>query len=185
MGYLKFTRRTSPRPIVSSRCGITYGVAKKLANIRRPLVEHSPHDIRNTQHLVDQVKHIRLEEGGCITAYDVKALFTSVPVDPAISISKYSLLQDTQHSGTSMSIHHIITQLEFCPKNTYFLFQSKYDDGAAISPIVAKLFMEEFETKAINTTTNLPRLCLRYVGGIFCHPEGRTQPAFPKTHQLH
>ena len=41
-----------------------------------------------------QVKSIRLGEGECITSYDVKALFTSVPVNPAISKTRHKLKQD-------------------------------------------------------------------------------------------
>ena len=60
--------------------------------------------------------------------------------------------------------------LKFCLENTYFFFQGKYYKqvhgtamGSQISPIVANLFMEEFESKAISTITNPPRLWLRYV----------------------
>ena len=53
-----------------------------------------------------------------------------------------------------MSIQQIVTLLEFCLKNTYFLFWGKYYEqvhGAAmgfpISPLIANLFMEEFLSK--------------------------------------
>ena len=66
---------------------------------------------------MDQVKPIRCEEGECIISYDVKALFTSVPMNPAISIVKHRLGLDIQlHHKRSMSIHHITMQLEFCFK---------------------------------------------------------------------
>ena len=58
--------------------------------------------------LHDQVMSIILWEGQCITSYDVKALFTSVPVNPTNSIIRHTLEQDTQlHLKTSMSIQHI------------------------------------------------------------------------------
>ena len=48
-----------------------------------------------------------------------------------------------------MSISQIVTLLEFCLKNTYFLFQGKYYEqvhgaamGSTISPLIANLFME-------------------------------------------
>ena len=60
-----------------------------------------------------------------------------------------------------MSIQQIFTLLEFCLKNTYFLFQGKcYKQvngavmGSPISPHVAKLFMEEFEVKALSSATH-------------------------------
>ena len=98
--------------IVSSRNVLTYVVAKKLANILRPLVDLSLHSIRNAQNFVEQVRNIRLEEGECITSYDVKALFTSVSVDPAISISKYKSEQDSKLHVRRTTIHHVTTLLE-------------------------------------------------------------------------
>ena len=96
------------RPIVSNRGAVTYGVTKELVKIFRLLVGHSPHHIKNTQVFVEQVKSIRLEEGECFISYYVKALFTSIPVDPAISIIKHKLQQDTDPwNRISISIQHI------------------------------------------------------------------------------
>ena len=94
----------------------------------------------------------------------MKILFTSVPVEPAISIIKNKLQQDPQISNrTSMSIQHIITLHEYCFKNTCFPFQGKYYEqdhcavmGSPISSFVANLFMEEFESKAISTAPTHP-----------------------------
>ena len=35
--------------------------------------------------------------------------------------------------------------------------------GSSISPLIAKLFMKEFEIKTLNTATNAPHLWLRFV----------------------
>ena len=93
------------RPIVSSRGSITYGVAKELSHIIKPLVGQSPHHLKNTQHFIQQLQGKRLEPGETITSFDVKALFTSVPVQPSIQIVKQRLQQDnTLPQRTSMSI---------------------------------------------------------------------------------
>ena len=62
-----------------SSCGsVTYGVAKELAKILKPLVGKSPQHITSTQDFVEQAKHIKLEPGECLSSYDVSALFTSL-----------------------------------------------------------------------------------------------------------
>ena len=72
-------------PIVSSCGSVTYGVAKELVKILKPLVGMSPHHINSTQDFVEQVKHVTLVPGECLSSYDVSALFTSFPVDPPLT----------------------------------------------------------------------------------------------------
>ena len=118
----------------------------------------------NTSHFMGHIKSLQLHHGECFVTYDVKALLILVPVDANISIVKNTLLQDPvlPHS-TPLSIQHIIILLEFCLKYTYCLFHGKYYEqvhavamGSPISPLVAKLFMEEFESKAINSSPICP-----------------------------
>ena len=104
---------------MSRRGSITHRVAKELASIICPLVCQSPHQLKNTQHFVQQVQQVKLGQGEVITSYDVKALFISVPVDCSTNIVKHRLSQDlTLPQRTQMSIHQIVTLLEFCLKNT-------------------------------------------------------------------
>ena len=72
-----------------------------------------------------------------MTSYDVKALFTSVPVDPSINTVKDKFLQDpTLPKRTNMSFQKIITLLEFCLKNSYFLFQVSVANRSIMLPWV-------------------------------------------------
>ena len=94
-------------------------------------------------------------------AYDVSALFTSIPIELAINIIKKHLEEDQElHHRTSMTVKCITCLLEFCLKNTYFSFQGRFYGqtegavmGSPISPIVANLFMEDLEVQAIKTST--------------------------------
>ena len=164
-GLPKIHKTGTPlRPIVFSRGSITYGVAKKLSHIIKPLVGQSPHHLKNTQHFIHQLQDKKLQLGGVITSFDVKALFTSVPVQPSIQIVKNRLQQDTSlPQRTAMSIPQITSLLEFCLTHTYFLFQGKYYEqvqgaamGSPISPLIANIFMEEFEVKALQSCPNPP-----------------------------
>ena len=85
---------TALRPIVSSRGSITYGVAQELVYIIKPLVDQSLHHLKNTQHFIQQLQNKRLKTGEVINSFDVKTLFTSVPVVPSIQIVKQKLTQD-------------------------------------------------------------------------------------------
>ena len=73
-----------------------------------------------------------------------------------------------------MSIQQIVQLLEFCLTNSYFLFQGKYYEqvkgaamGSSISPLIANLFMEEFEVKALNSCPHPPSLWLQFVDDTF------------------
>ena len=156
---------------MSSRGSTNYEVAKELARILRPLVGSSPHHIKNAGDFIEQIKGITLKGNECITSYDVSALFTSVPIDPAMNIIKRRLVLDQElHSRITMKVEHIISLLKFCLKTTYFQFQGRFYEqiqgaamGCPISPIVANLFMEDFKVKAINTAQCPPKMWKRYV----------------------
>ena len=128
MGYLRSKIKDNPlRPIVSSQDSVSYGVAKELARILKPLTGSNNHQVLNSKEFADDLKKIKLEEGECIISYDITALFTSIPVTSALEVVKKKLEQDTElHQRTTMSTQNIMDLLEFCLCNTYFLFQDKY-----------------------------------------------------------
>ena len=169
---------------MSSCRSVTYGVAKELAKVLKPLVGKSPHHINSTQDFVEQAKHITLAQGECLSSYDVSALFTSVPVDPALNIIKDLLEKDhTLKVRIVMEVSDIILLLEFCLKNTYFSFQDHFYEqvecaamGSPVSLIVANLYMEYLEQKALSTAPNPPRFQHRFVDDTFViHMEANKQ----------
>ena len=154
----KIHKRYIPlRPIVSSRGSINYKVAKEIARILRPLVGNSPTTLRTLVILYNKLKRSLYKLMNA--SNDVSTLFTSVPIDSAINIIRRRLELDQElHLRTTMKAEQIISLLEFCLKTTYFQFQGRFFEqlqgaamGSPISPIVANLYIKDFETKAINT----------------------------------
>ena len=147
-GLPKIHKTGNPlRPIVSSGGSVTYGVAKVLSKVLKPLMGKSPHYIQSTGDFVAKAKRITLQLGECLSSYDVTSLFTSVPIDPALNIIKDLLEKDEKiYDRTVLSVQNIIELLGICLHNTYFLFQNKFYEqvegvplGSLVSPIVTNL----------------------------------------------
>ena len=163
------------RPIVSSIGSVSYETAKELSKILKPLVGKTPYSVKNNKDFIQSIKDIRLQKDEFMVSYDVEALFTSVPVKPAIAIIQRKLEADKDlHLRTSISPKQIISLLEFCLNSTYFTFQGKFYEqvdgtamGSPISPIVANLFMEDLETKALATSPHPSSLWKRFVDDTF------------------
>ena len=150
------------RPIVSSIGAVIYATSKELAQILKPLIRRSPNHVQNTQDFIQQIKGFQLQPEQCMVSYNVKALFTSVLIQPSINIIKKLLDEDKElQQRTTMSVNNITCLLQFCLKSTSFTFQGKHYEqlegapmGSPINPIVANLYMENFEAKTIITAPN-------------------------------
>ena len=90
-------------------------MAKVIAKILKSLVGKLPYDIQSASDFVSKGREVTLLAGECLSSYDVTALFTSVPIDPALNILKNLLEQDdTLSNRTVLSVQNIIELLGFC-----------------------------------------------------------------------
>ena len=113
---------------------------------------------------MEQVRHIILVPGECISSYDVSALFTLVPIDPALNTIKDLLEKDpTLKNRTVMGVNDIVLLLE----GQFFEQVEGAAMGSPVSPIVANLYMEYLEQKSLSTTPHPPRFWHRFVDDTF------------------
>ena len=86
---------------------------------------------------------------------------------------------------TVLSVQNIIELLGFCLHNTYFSFQNKFYEqiegvaiGSPVSPIVANLYMENFERKALGSATYPTRVWYRFVDDMWVIQKQAHKQAF-------
>ena len=66
-GLPKIHKKNIPlRPIVSSIGSVSYGVAKEIARIIKPLMGCSPHHVNNSKQFADEMKEMKLEVGNAL-----------------------------------------------------------------------------------------------------------------------
>ena len=112
-----------------------------------------------------------------LVSFDVKSLYTSVPIEPALQ-AVGTLLENDQSvyswsNGTNLKSEEILHLLEICLRESSFKFRGQFYEmtnglamGCPVSPIVANIFMSQLEEKAINDMPSKPSLWLRFVDDV-------------------
>ena len=158
------------RPIVFFYMSPTYQLSKHLCHLLSPLVGNTPTHIKNSSDFTNFVKTQHLGEE-ILVSFDVVSLFTKVPIELAIHVTKERLQEDhTLEDKTALSINDIIQLLEFCLKATYFLFRGRYYQqifgmamDSPVSVVIADMVMENIEQRALNSFSHPPIFWKRYV----------------------
>ena len=128
--------------------------------------------VKDSAHFVQILEGLEMS---LMVSFDVKSLFTNVPVDEALQVIRIGLEDDDSLlSRTMLSVDSIIELLTF--KTTYFSYEDSFcqqTDGAAmgspLSPIVANIYMKFFEQKALELTYTKPdmaKICQRHFRSV-------------------
>ena len=86
-------------------------MAKIISKVLKPFVGKLPHHIQSARDFLSKVREVTLLPGECSSSYDVTALFTSVPIDPALNVIKDLLEEDESLSNKTVLSVQNITEL--------------------------------------------------------------------------
>ena len=155
--------------IVSNINAATYQLEKHLSKVLSPLRE-SEHNIKSTKNFIQQIKKELIPAGYEMVSFDMKSLFTNVPLDRTIDII-LTRVCDRKDLKTPITRCEIKEMLTLCTKNVQFTYNKKISvqtDGVAMgSPlgsVLADIFITELEkTLLLHIYIHYKNLWRRYV----------------------
>jgi hypothetical protein len=165
------------RPIVASRDSPTERITWLLNHILSPLLKDVPTHMPDSNHLMTALVNTApqvLSEHQHQCSLDVEALYTSVPVNEAVAAVQHKLeLQRGGGSPDPLQTEDVVRLLREVLRLAYFHFDgqvylqtSGLPMGCAVSGIVAILFLETIERRALSQFARCP-LFFRYVDDCY------------------
>ena len=151
-----------------------YQLAKFLDSVIKPYIPQS-HMLQSTPQFLDKLQDFKFNSNQKIVSFDVKSLFTNVPLEDTIRI-----ITDYIYPNNEPSSHQPILKKEIFVKllrlatKGLFMYKNKlYEQhdgvsmGSPLAPTIANFFLAHMEKKLLETNSNFnPKLFLRYVDDI-------------------
>ena len=148
------------RPIVSFRGSPTYQLSKYLTNVLKPLTNESRHKLQSAENFIEQflstwkflcaIKTIQIPEDHKLVSFDVKSLFTSIPLQLALDCTENAIKNSTVE--LPLPTDDIMDLLNLCLTSTYFQYNGKHYKqlhgtvmGSPVSVVVAEIVMQNIE----------------------------------------
>ena len=162
------------RPILSAIGTAGYNLAKFLLPIIKPITLNR-YTVQDSFTFAQEIQNYPDSSNYIMASFDVKSLFTNLPLDETIQIATDCLYSDPVTSP-AFSCTFFKQLLEFAVKNVLFLFNGKlfsqFDGigmGNPLGPTLANVFLCFHETKWLNDCPLefKPKFFRRYIDDIF------------------
>ena len=174
-GLIKVHKDGYPiRPVVSMVDTPEYGIAKWLDNFIKPNIPNQ-YMLNSTKHFVDKIKDYPVYSGDKLVSFDVKSLYTNVPLKETINIvadyvySKDSVCTPPITKYVFRKLLTLVTEGNFMFNGELYKQVDGLAMGGPLGPSLANFFLAHLEkTKFVNCTFNhQPKLYLRYIDDVF------------------
>ena len=137
-------------------------------------LSQSDYTVNSTKYFIEQIKHDKIPEGYQVMSFDVKSLFTSIPLNKTNEIT-LERIYDRKEINIDIPKTIMKEILLLCTKDVHFLFKDEIyqqTDGVAMAsplgPILVGAFVVELETTIVSTLGNSFRKWKRYVDDTHC-----------------
>ena len=163
------------KPICSAIGTSTYQLSKFIANIIKPAPTNKFNtDLKDSFQFLNHLEGFNLNHYFMVS-YDVRSLFTNVPLKETIKITMDRLYRSDHIVPPTMPENVLQHLLELCVQDNVFVFNGEVyyqHDGVAmgnsLGPILADIFMCHLEKTSILTSDLSPEFYRRYVDNTFC-----------------
>ena len=160
------------RPIVSSIGTATYETSRYLATLLAPLATSS-YSVSSTKDFISRIKDKTIVDDFELISFDVKSLFTNVPLDFTIKVILDKIYKD-KLIKTKLKKEEMKALLEICTKEMHFNFNDiiyRQNNGVCmgnpLGPVIANIFMVHMECSIIPTISDMIPVWIRYVDDTF------------------
>ena len=128
--------------------------------------------VRDTQHLLSRLKALgKIPEGAILVTQDVSSLYTNIPNHEGLLAVAAHLRQDRTKDPITPYILQLLKlvlhSMNFTFNDQHYLQIGGTAMGTALAPNYANLFMDRFETKALENWDKKPLIWLRFIDDIF------------------
>lgn len=173
-GLIKVHKKDYPvRPIVSS-CGSSgFKLANFFTDILTDTFNEMGHHVKNTPHVIEKTKDVSLDINDILISFDVVSMFTNIPIDHMITLirKKEQEITTTYHidfeTFTEILLYLLRDSATFNWDNKTYRQKDSLAMGSPLSPILAKILMNDILNTILPTLPSQPKTLALYVDDSF------------------